>query len=60
MKKFSDRGLLTIALTVILIAGIVAIITINHVQDVYSKQWQEEHGLIIESVGDQKNESKVN
>lgn len=48
-KKISDRGLSTIILIIAVVIGTVLITVINNIQEVHSKQWQQEIGLIIES-----------
>lgn len=45
MKKFSDRGLATIFLIVLIIIGTIAIIVINNVYEVQSREWQQEQKI---------------
>lgn len=44
----SKRGLVTVLLIAALVIGTVAVIVINNMQDVCSRQWQEEIGIKVE------------
>lgn len=45
MKELSDRGFETLMVITLIIAFIVAIIAVNHVQEVQTRKWQKEIGI---------------
>ena len=47
-KKISDRGLSTIILIIAVIIGTVLMTVINNIQEVHSRQWQQEIGIQFE------------
>ena len=47
-KKLSDRGLSTIILIIAVVIGTVLMTVINNIQEVHSRQWQQEIGIQLE------------
>lgn len=48
MRRLSDKGFETLMFIALIIAIVVAIIAVNHVQEVQSREWQQEQGIQIE------------
>lgn len=44
----SDRNFERLLFIALIIAIVVAIIAVNHVQEVQSKKWQQEYGIEVE------------
>lgn len=47
MKKFSERGAITLITMVALAIGVIAIMIVNNIQDVQSQEWQKENRIVI-------------